>query len=99
LIEMGVRMPPPVPAGGFCSAPSMAISSTHPRATWDDQDVARAKELHNLRLALATFALQLDAFELRTSRGQLKAGMKREMLVLPPDAGRELQRDRMIGRQ
>ena len=27
----------------------------------------RAEELHNLRLALATFALQLDAFEMRAS--------------------------------
>ena len=87
MIEMGVRMPPPVPPGGFSRAPSMAISSTHPRATKDDQDIARAEELYNLRLALATFALQLDAFELRTSGGLLKAGMRREMLVLSPDAG------------
>jgi hypothetical protein len=28
---------------------------------------ARAEELHHLRLALATFALQLDAFEARTN--------------------------------
>jgi hypothetical protein len=30
-----------------------------------DRDDPRAKELNNLRLALATFALQLDAFEAR----------------------------------
>jgi hypothetical protein len=28
---------------------------------------ARAEELDNLRIALATFALQLDAFEMRAS--------------------------------
>jgi hypothetical protein len=33
----------------------------------DHGEDARAKELHDLRLALATFALQLDAFELRAS--------------------------------
>ena len=70
----------------------MAVSSTHPRATGDDEDIARAEELNNLKLALATFALQLDAFELRTSGGLLKAGKRREMFVLPPDAGRGLER-------
>jgi hypothetical protein len=34
---------------------------------------ARAKELHNLRLALATFALQLDAFEMRIRAARLVA--------------------------
>jgi len=34
---------------------------------------ARAAELHNLRLALATFALQLDAFEMRASGALLAA--------------------------
>jgi hypothetical protein len=33
-----------------------------------DRDDPRTTELHNLRLALATFALQLDAFEARMSR-------------------------------
>jgi hypothetical protein len=62
---MGVWMFPPVAAGG--STVSVDIASTRPRATGDDNDNARAEELNNLRLALATFALQLDAFELRTS--------------------------------
>ena len=31
----------------------------------DQQDDQRTAELNNLRLALATFALQLDAFEVR----------------------------------
>jgi hypothetical protein len=34
---------------------------------------ARAEELHNLRLALATFALQLDAFEMRIRAARLFA--------------------------
>jgi hypothetical protein len=42
----------------------------------DRRDSARAEELNNLRLALATFALQLDAFELRISEGLLKGGRK-----------------------
>jgi hypothetical protein len=32
-------------------------------------DDARTKELNNLRLALATFVLQLDAFEMRNREG------------------------------
>jgi hypothetical protein len=32
-------------------------------------DDARIEELNNLRLALATFVLQLDAFEMRTHNG------------------------------
>lgn len=34
----------------------------------DQGNDARARELHNLRLALAMFAVQLDAFELRAGR-------------------------------
>jgi hypothetical protein len=37
---------------------------------------ARAEELSNLRLALATFALQLDAFELQARDGLLAAGIE-----------------------
>jgi hypothetical protein len=36
---------------------------------------ARAEELDNLRLALATFALQLDVFEMRTNES-LRASVK-----------------------
>ena len=35
---------------------------------------ARAEELEHLKLALATFALQLDAFEMRTHDVLLAAG-------------------------
>ena len=47
----------------------MDIARSEPQATptRDHRDDARADELTNLRLALATFALQLDAFEMRTS--------------------------------
>ena len=39
----------------------------------DHGEDARARELSNLRLALATFALQLDAFEMRTGDAVLAA--------------------------
>lgn len=39
----------------------------------DHGEDARARELHNLRLALATFALQLDSFELRANGALLAA--------------------------
>jgi hypothetical protein len=42
----------------------------------DHRDDARAEELNNLRLALATFALQLDVFEMRLKIGSLRTGME-----------------------
>ena len=45
----------------------------------------RAEELDNLRLALATFALQLDAFEIRASDALLAA--RREASVAIPRLG------------
>ena len=38
-----------------------------------NQEDARTRELDNLRLALATFALQLDVFEMRMSETRLSA--------------------------
>jgi hypothetical protein len=38
-----------------------------------NQEDARTRELDNLRLALATFALQLDAFEMRMGEARLSA--------------------------
>ena len=77
---------PPVPAGGPRRAPSMDIASAEPQAKLggDRRDDARAAELLNLRLALATFALQLDDFELQTRRGLLKSGMKKRGMPAPP---------------
>jgi len=40
---------------------------------------ARAEELHNLRVALATFALQLDAFEMRANGALRAAGRAASM--------------------
>ena len=45
----------------------IARSERQETATRDHPDDARAEERNNLKLALATFALQLDAFEMRTS--------------------------------
>src|ERR1700731_5374802 len=50
----------------------------------DRQDAARAEELNNLKLALATFALQLDAFEFRMSEGLLGGGTKPKTLARGP---------------
>jgi hypothetical protein len=54
--------------------------------TMDHGEDARAAELHNLRLALATFALQLDAFEMRASGALLAA--RREASVAVQRANR-----------
>jgi hypothetical protein len=48
---------------------------------------ARAEELHRLKMALAVFALQLDAFEMRARGVMLKAG-KPDNSVPLPDGGR-----------
>jgi hypothetical protein len=53
----------------------MDTSRSEPQATLGDRDEARAEELNNLKLALATFALQLDAFELRTRGRTLQPPM------------------------
>jgi hypothetical protein len=55
------------------------------------RDDARTEELHKLRLALATFALQLDAFEMRTRNAALRTGMTPEVPVWPLDSGYRLQ--------
>ena len=68
----------------------MDIARTEPQATtltMDLRDDARAEELNNLRLALATFALQLDAFEMRTNGGLLRAGTRAAIPDPPPDIG------------
>ena len=45
----------------------------------------RAEELNNLRLAMATFAIQLDAFEARVKGGPLRIGTKPKIADPPPD--------------
>jgi hypothetical protein len=49
---------------------------------------ARAEELDNLRLALATFAVQLDAFEMRASDALLAARREASIAVPRPDGSR-----------
>jgi len=66
-------------------------------------DDARAEELNNLRLALATFALQLDAFEMRTremwTREQpFRTGMTAGIPVRPPESVADFTGKKMIGR-
>ncbi len=62
-------------------------------------DNARAKELNNLRLALATFALQLEAFEMRMSAASLATSLGVEREGLPPDGAVRPPKETMIGRQ
>ncbi|MGZ3295467.1 MAG: hypothetical protein ACXU9D_19615 [Xanthobacteraceae bacterium] len=50
---------------------------------------ARTKELDNLRLALATFALQLDAFEMRASGALLAARREASIAAPRPDGLRD----------
>lgn len=61
-------------------------------------DDARAEELGHLKLALATFALQLDAFEMRT-HGLLLAVGKPGNPVPPPDRGGGPRKDDLIAGQ
>jgi hypothetical protein len=65
------------PAGSR-HAGSLNIAHTEPHAivAMDHRDDARATELNNLRLALVTFALQLDVFEMRMKEGSLRTGME-----------------------
>jgi hypothetical protein len=63
-----------------------------------DRDDARAEELNNLRLALATFALQLDAFEMRTREQPFRTGITAGIPVRPPDSVADFRGKRMIGR-
>jgi hypothetical protein len=70
-----------------------ARTEPHATRTTERRDGARAEELNNLRLALATFALQLDIFEMRTGEA-LKAGVKPEMPIPAHGAGSKLQKEK-----
>lgn len=62
----------------------LAMSLSH-------REDARTEELHNLRLALATFALHLDAFEMRASGALLAARREasiRKVSIAVPRANR-----------
>jgi hypothetical protein len=55
----------------------------------DRGDDARAEELNNLRLALATFAMHLDVFDMRTNPASRGNGVA----LRPPALGRRHQRE------
>jgi hypothetical protein len=61
-----------IPAGG--GRRGFAPADRGERGMNNAED-ARARELHNLRLALATFAVQLEAFELR-AKGAVPAAVR-----------------------
>jgi hypothetical protein len=74
------------PAGSCRELPN-DFSHAEPHAILRDRrDQARAEELNNLRLALATFALQLDAFEMSLCDAALRIGVKPGVPVPPADA-------------
>jgi hypothetical protein len=56
---------------------------------------ARAEELHRLKMALAVFALQLDAFEARARGLLLRAGKPDHSAPLP-ESGRWSSQDRAV---
>lgn len=72
---MLVRISPPVPAGGDLPRALDGYAVPDGTRTARRRQDARAEELNNLRLALATFAVQLDAFEMRAGEA-LKAGVR-----------------------
>ncbi len=75
----------------------------------DRRDNARIEELNNLRLALATFALQLDAFEMRIGEATLGLGSTDHFnpasrptpanVDRPRDTAGRLQKENRIGRR
>jgi len=73
-----------------------------------DRRDTRTAELNNLRLALAAFALQLAAFEMRlqltffdirTNGRPLRAGAQPGLPAPPPDIDCRTQKERRIGGQ
>jgi hypothetical protein len=88
---MIMRTASPVTAGGVLPHTIERRRRTEPDAM-DRQDTARAEELSNLKLALATFALQLDVFELRMSGGLLGGRHAAEDLGIQPDTVTALRR-------
>ena len=63
----------------------------------DRRDEARIEELNNLRLALATFALQLDAFEMEVNEATL--GLSFASPTRPSGIAGRLQKENRIGRR
>jgi hypothetical protein len=76
----------------------MLVFEPHAKYAMKHADDPREEELRNLRLALATFALQLDVFEMRTN-GVLLAVGKPGKLGPRPSSGRGSRKDNVIGDQ
>jgi hypothetical protein len=80
---------PPVLSGGLS-----ANADPHAKRVSHGGDDTRDRELQHLRLALATFALQLDAFEARTRR--LKVGKTLEITALRSHNGQAIQKEKHV---
>ena len=79
---------PPVISGGLS-----ANADPHAKHVAHRGDDARVRELHHLRLALATFALQLDVFEMRTRCELPDAGKGLEIPAPRPHNGCGIQKE------
>lgn len=60
----------------------------------DERDQARTDELNKLRLALATFALQLELFEMRMRQRQLEGGAEAAIPTASSDTGARLPNEK-----
>jgi hypothetical protein len=82
------------------SRPSINIARFELRTKFamNHGDDARVRELTNLRLALATFVLHLDAFEMRTHEGLLKVN-KPGQPAPQTDGSNGPQKSKIIGGQ
>lgn len=66
----------------------------------DHRDDARIEELNNLKLALATFALHLDTFEMQVSEATSGlADPGPASLARPRNVAARLQKENRIGRR
>ena len=92
---MVVWISPPVPAGGGLPRTLDGYAVPDGTRTARRRHDARAEELNNLRLALATFALQLDVFEMRTRKQPFRTGTTAGTPVWPADVGYRLQRENL----
>lgn len=63
----------------------------HSRRAVNHADGSRVEELDHLKLALATFALQLDAFEMRARELLLVVGPSDNSALLPGSGGLSLE--------
>jgi hypothetical protein len=60
----------------------------------DERDQARTEELNKLRLALSTFALQLELFEMHTRQRQLEGRAEPAITTPSSDTGARLPNEK-----